>query len=65
MGFLGTITPAEAQAGRVLGMITAAVLFGVPLVLPLRPYARRIQVVFAVSYVLCVLGFIVYCALFR
>ena len=65
MGFLKAITPAEVDAGRMLSLVTMAVLVGVGLVPPLRPYARRIQVAITAFYVACVLGFVVYCALFR
>lgn len=65
MGFLDTITPAETEAGRALGLVTMAVLIGVGFIPPLRSYAQRIRVAMAAFYVLCVLGFVVYCALFR
>ena len=65
MGFLDTITPAETEAGRALGLVTMVVLIGVGFIPPLRSYAQRIRVAMAAFYVLCVLGFVVYCAAFR
>ena len=65
MGFLDTITPAETEAGRALGLVTMAVLIGVGFIPPLRSYAQRIRVAMAAFYIFCVLGFVVYCAAFR
>ena len=65
MGLLETIAPEEAEAGRVLSMVTMVVLLGVGFVPPLRPHAHRIRVGMAACYIAGVLGFVVYCALFR
>lgn len=65
MGFLGAITPEEAEAGRFLGLVTMAGLIGVGLVPPLRRYAQRIRVAMALGYISCVLAFIVYFAVYR
>ena len=65
MGFLSTVTPAEFEAGRVLGMVTMVVVLGVQFVPPLRSYAHRIRIAMATGYIACVLGFVVYCALWR
>lgn len=65
MGFLETVTPAEIEAGRLLSLVMMVGLLSVGLVPPLRPYAHRIRLVMAGAYIACLVGFIVYCALFR
>ena len=65
MGFLATISPAEADAARMISLTTMAVVIGVGLVPPLQPYAHRIRVAAAAAYLACVLGFVIYYALFR
>ncbi len=65
MGFLETVTPAEMDTGRMLGMVTMVVLIFVGFVPPLRPYAHRIRLAAAGVYILGILGFVVYFAAFR
>ncbi len=65
MDFLRAITPGEMQAGQVLSFATMAALLGSGVIPPLRPYGYWIRLVATVVYVGCVLGFVLYCALFR
>jgi hypothetical protein len=65
MGFFETVTPAEAEAGRMLGLATMLVLIFVGFVPPLRPYAYRIRLAAAGAYIFGVLGFAVYFVAFR
>jgi len=65
MDFLGAITPEEMQAGRVLSFATMAALIAPGVIPPLRRYTYWIRWVAAVVYIGGVLGFVLYCALFR
>jgi hypothetical protein len=65
MGFFETVTPAEMQVGRTLGLATMLVLIFVGYIPPLRPYAHRIRLAAAAVYILGVLGFAVYFVAFR
>jgi hypothetical protein len=65
MGFLQTITPAQFEAGRMLGLITMVVVIGVGFVPPLRPYAYRIRVATAAAYIVGALAFAIYVATVR
>jgi len=64
MGFLQTVTQAQFEAGRMISLIAMAVVIGVGLVPPLRPYAHRIQVATAGAYIVGILAFVVYVAAF-
>lgn len=65
MGFLETVTPAEMQAGRTLTLATMVVAMFVGHIPPLRPYAHRIRLAAVGCYLVGVLGFVLYFALFR
>ncbi len=65
MDFLGTITPLEFQAGQALSLATMAALFSPGVIPPLRPYGYWIRMTAAAIYIASVLGFVLYCAVFR
>jgi hypothetical protein len=65
MDFLGTITPGEIRAGQALSFATMATLIGHGLIPPLRPYGYWIRLVAAAVYIGCIVGFVLYCVLFR
>ena len=65
MGFLDAVTPAEMEIGRTLSLVTMVVLIFVGYVPALRAYAHYIRFATVGLYLLGILGFLLYFALFR
>ncbi len=65
MAWLPSVTAADIEAGRMVTLVTMALVIGVGLIPPLRPHAYRIRIAVTLLYLLSAAGFTLYAVAFR
>ena len=65
MALFSTVSADDMRAAQTITLATLALWFGVGVVPPLRPHARRIRAVVLVLYLLGGAGFVLYVTMVR